>query len=555
MHAKLISLLAALAEPGDRTAAARAVAQALGAEDLMVLIQDTEADVYLPALGLRKTLPGGAAWRQLLTMLRGPGVHRAQVPGLHHEALMPAVACSSEKSSAVLLGGQVSDEDARLLSSLLPLLTTNLRTQHALAVAVGELSAARHELKQSASLMKSLDEARTQVDQTLVQVDAQARSLERARARAEEATLAKDRFMAMLGHELRNPLAPIVTALDLLRHRGLWSHEHDIMHRQVGHLMRLVNDLLDMSRITGGKLVLQLQSVELGAVVARALEMTSPLLEQRRHHVDVVLPEGDLCVSGDPARLAQVFSNLLTNAAKYSDPGTKITLAARRDADMATVEVTDQGIGIDPDMLEEVFGLFEQQGRGLDRAQGGLGLGLTIVRTLVTQHGGRVRAYSDGHGRGSRFVVQLPLLRMDSCKPVVEEAKPPNTPVMQGNVLLVDDNADAVATLAMALRMVGFDVRTAGDGVTALRLLSDFHPDVALLDIGLPVMDGYELARRVRKRYGDARLVALTGYGQRSDRLRATESGFDAHLVKPVDFADVLKTLSHLLGQRAVPSS
>lgn len=548
---ELTTLLADLAVPGDRTLPARRLAGALGAEDMMVLIQDTDTDVYLPSLGLRKTLPGGPQWRALLAKLRTPGIHRAQVPAFNGPEVTNAVACSSEGASAVLLGGHVDDEDAELVRALLPLLAFSLRTEQSLAVAVGELSAARFELKQSASLMQALDEARAEVDRTLVKVDAQARSLQQARTQAEEATLAKDRFMAMLGHELRNPLSPIVTALELLRHRGVWSPEHDIMQRQVGQLMRLVNDLLDISRITGGKLVLQLEPVDLAEVIGRALEMTRPLLDQRRHALDIVVPDHGLCVSGDMGRLAQVFSNLLNNASKYSDPGSQITVTARRDGNTGIVEIADHGIGIDPDLLESVFGLFEQQGRGMDRAQGGLGLGLTIVRNLVMQHGGNVHAHSDGRGLGSRFVVELPLLGTEVCEPAHEEVAVQDAPDMHGNILLVDDNIDAAATLAMALRLVGFDVRTAGDGMTALALVGDFRPDVALLDIGLPVMDGYELARQLRVRCGSAvGLVALTGYGQRSDRERAEACGFDAHLVKPVDFADVLTTLTHMLNLR-----
>lgn len=545
----LTTLLADLAVPGDRSIPARRVAAALGAEDLMVLLRDAETDVYLPSLGLRKTLPGGPQWRALLADLRHPGIHRAQVPAFDAPVEKAAVACSIEGASAVLLGGRVRDKDAKLVRALLPMLAFSLRTEKSLAIAVGELTAARFELQQSASLMQALDEARAEVDRTLVKVDAQARSLQHARAQAEEATLAKDRFMAMLGHELRNPLSPIVTALELLRHRGVWSPEHDIMQRQVAQLMRLVDDLLDVSRITGGKLELKLGPLDIADVIGRALEMTKPLFNQRRHRLEVVLPESGLWVSGDAGRLAQVFSNLLTNACKYSDPGTQITVTARRVENTCVVQFADQGIGIDPDMLETVFDLFEQQGRGLDRAQGGLGLGLAIVRNLVLQHGGKVHAHSDGRGLGSRFVVELPLLSTEARETAHDEPALSIPPDMHGNILLVDDNSDAAATLAMALRLVGFDVRTAGDGLAALGLLDDFEPDVALLDIGLPVMDGYELAGKLRERCGRTiRLVALTGYGQPADRLRAETSGFDAHLVKPVDFTDVLTTLTHMLG-------
>ena len=550
-----IASVAALAEVEGRAAAARQLAAALGAQDLLVLSHDPEAAAFLPVLGLRKTLPGGERWRAFLAMLAQPGVHRGEVTAADGDAIVAAVACAGDEAAIVLLGGEVGDDDAGRLCAVLPLLAVTLRTQQALAVSAGELAAARYELKQSASLMRALDDARSQVDRTLIKLDAQARSLQEARLRAEEATLAKDRFMAMLGHELRNPIAPIVTALELLRHRGLWSPEHDIMQRQVGHLMRLVNDLLDVARITGGKLVLEREPVELATVIGRALEMSGPLLDQRRHQVHVDVADTGLCVFGDVGRLAQVFANLLTNASKYSDPGTPITIGARHDGALATIEVIDQGMGIDPGMLEGVFTLFEQQGRGIDRAQGGLGLGLAIVRNLVAEHGGRVHAHSDGVGRGSRFVVDLPLATGERCMPTAVASVAMDTAGGGGRVMLVDDNADAAATLAMALRMVGYDVRTAGDGLAALRIAGEFHPDAALLDIGLPVMDGYELATRLRERCGDAtRLIALTGYGQRSDRLRAHQAGFEAHLVKPVEFGEVHRTLEQLLRRPVAPS-
>lgn len=555
MHAdEFIALVTALAEVEGRAAAARRLALALGARELLVLSHDLEADVFLPVLGLRKTLPGGPQWRRFMAMLATPGTHLGEVPALGGDGTVTAVACVGERAALVLLGGRVADEDVRLLGSVLPLLAVTLGAQQAHAVAAGELESARYELRQSASLMKSLDEARMQVDRTLVELDAQARSLHEARLRAEDATLAKDRFMAMLGHELRNPIAPIVTALELLRHRGLWSPEHDIMQRQVAQLLRLVNDLLDISRITGGKLVLEREPVEVASVIDRALEMTAPLLDQRRHQVHIEVADSGLCLLGDVGRLAQVFSNLLTNAAKYSDPGTPITIVAQRDGDIARVAISDHGIGIDPGMLESVFELFEQQGRGIDRAQGGLGLGLAIVRNLVAEHGGSVRAQSDGVGRGSRFVVELPLASAGVGAAVEHRRATDAVATAEGRILLVDDNTDAASTLAMALRMVGFDVRTAGDGMTALRIAGEFQPDAAVLDIGLPVMDGYELARQLRECRGDAiRLVALTGYGQRSDRLRATQAGFEAHLVKPVDFVQVHRTLDSLLGIAAAP--
>ena len=328
------------------------------------------------------------------------------------------------------------------------------------------------------------------MDRTLTELDAQARSLDDARARAEDATRAKDQFMAMLGHELRNPLAPIVTALELLRRRGVWSQEHEIMQRQVGHMLRLVEDLLDVSRITSGKLALHSESLELATVLTIAIETARPFLDQRQQELRIDVAKAGLGGSADAARLAQVFANLLTNASKYSDPGTCVTVTARRTGDLVTVEVADQGMGIDPCMLEAVFVQFEQQGRGIDRAQGGLGLGLAIVRSLVALHGGRVRAHSAGIGRGSRFVVELPFAPAVDSDAV---PRPPSVavtgPADSARILLVDDNADAVGTLAVAFELMGFSVGIASDGGAALQCARRFQPAVAVLDIGLPGMD------------------------------------------------------------------
>ncbi|MBA2239295.1 MAG: response regulator [Lysobacter sp.] len=548
-HIDLQGLIATLVDADDRVASTRGVAAALGVDEVIVLSRDPGTDAYLPVPGSRKTLPGGTQWRRLLSGLGKSALQRAMLPTSKKREPVGAIAISNQDIAIVLLGGDVEDALAARLCSMLPLLSAVLRSQQALAIAQGELAASRYELKQSAALMKSLDDTRRQHDRTLIELDVQAQSLSTARARAEQATLAKDRFLAMLGHELRNPLSPIVTALELIRHRGLWSPEHEIMHRQVRHLLRLVDDLLDISRITGDKLVLAREHLELATVVELALEMSSPLLVQRRHSVDTRVPPSGLCVFGDPARLAQVFSNLITNAAKYSNPGSPITITARRCDDVVRVEVVDRGIGIDPQMLEGIFEMFQQQERGLDRSQGGLGLGLAIVRNLVVQHGGHVEALSEGHGQGSCFVVELPI----EAAPVrhiasgdIEAPAPGHTPAA---VLVVDDNADAASTLASVLRYAGFAVRTAGDGLSALRMAAEFRPDAALLDIGLPVMDGYELARRLRAEYGSGiRLVAITGYGRESDRLLAEAAGFDAHLVKPVDLAMLDRLLADLVG-------
>ena len=367
-----------------------------------------------------------------------------------------------------------------------------------------------------------------------------------ARAEADRASRAKDEFLAMLGHELRNPLAPIQTALHLMRLRGDASAERErtVIQRQVDHLTRLVDDLLDVSRIARGKVELKRERVEMASVVAKAIETVSPLLEQRRHVLNVDVPRTGLTTDGDPVRLAQVVSNLLTNAAKYTESGGRISIGVRRDGDDVVLRVRDSGVGIPADLLPRLFDLFVQGTQSLDRSQGGLGIGLTIVRSLVSLHGGSVAAYSDGLGRGSEFEVRLPLAASDAV--AVRPGHADGAVVLPApaglTVLVVDDNADAAEMLAAALAIAGHQPRIAHDAPAALRLCQEFKPAVALLDIGLPVMDGYELGQRLRRIPGleRLRLIAVTGYGQESDRRQSRAAGFEHHLVKPVTL-DVLE--------------
>ncbi|HEY5946094.1 MAG TPA: GAF domain-containing protein [Kofleriaceae bacterium] len=354
----------------------------------------------------------------------------------------------------------------------------------------------------------------------------------------------KDEFLAMLGHELRNPLAPIMTALELMRVRNEQGgqRERDIIERQTRHLVRLVDDLLDLSRITRGKIELRKYRVDLGIAIAQAVEMASPLLEQRSHHVSIAAPRNLVYVDGDEFRLAQVFQNLLTNSAKYTPSGGSITVRLTTGDDHASVEIEDNGVGIAADVLPTIFDPFVQGAQKLDRSQGGLGIGLTLVRSLTELHGGHVDAHSGGPGRGSRFTVQLPL-SLGTLRDT-QRTGPGMAPIhgLKRRVLLVDDNRDAAEMLAELLRAAGHEVVVAFDGPSALGTLPAFTPDVALLDIGLPVMDGYDLARKLRDALPSAvpRLVAITGYGQEHDHLRSRQAGFDAHLVKPVQAAQVL---------------
>jgi signal transduction histidine kinase/ActR/RegA family two-component response regulator len=361
-----------------------------------------------------------------------------------------------------------------------------------------------------------------------------------------EANRSKDEFLAMLGHELRNPLSPIVTALQLLKLRGdgQYGKALAIVERQVQYLIRLVDDLLDVSRITRGAIQIKKRLLRLQDVVAQGVEIAMPLVEQRRHHLDVHLPP-ELRLNGDEGRLAQVVSNLITNAAKYTDPGGCITIEARRQGGELVLTVRDTGIGISAELLPHVFDMFTQERQAADRSRGGLGIGLTIVRNLVELHGGSVQAESKGLGKGSEFTVRLPVA---SEEPAAVDYSSAANPVIgaRQRILVVDDNEDALELLAEVLRNAGHLVTTAKDGPTALKIMKTFDADVAILDIGLPVMDGYELAGRLRAELGKElpRLIALTGYGQDSDRARARQAGFAEHLTKPVDGGRLLGALA-----------
>jgi len=381
---------------------------------------------------------------------------------------------------------------------------------------------------------------------------------ERLLAELEAASRAKDEFLAMLGHELRNPLSPIVTALHLMKIRGDGStaREQAVIERQLEHLTRLVDDLLDVSRITRGKVELRKERVELADTVMKAVEMASPLLAQRSHRLDIDVPRKGFLLEADPVRLAQVVSNLLTNAARYTPAGGRVWVQAHREGGDAVIRVRDNGIGISPEMLPQLFDLFFQGHRGIERKEGGLGLGLALVKTLVGLHGGSVHVTSEGHGKGSEFTVRLPALppaATDGAAAV--DAAPAAAPVAHGlRVLIVDDNTDAADLLGRWLSEAGHAVKVMHDPTHALDVAeADFRPDVALLDIGLPVMDGYELAVQLRRRMGPVpcRLIALSGYGQEADRLRSEQAGFDQHLVKPINPQSLLRLLDGAHGRGA----
>ncbi|HSH91620.1 MAG TPA: ATP-binding protein [Ramlibacter sp.] len=364
---------------------------------------------------------------------------------------------------------------------------------------------------------------------------------------AEEANRSKDQFLAMLGHELRNPLAPISTAVQLMAMKGdeKTAPERRIIERQLGHVTRLVDDLLDISRITSGRLQIRHEPVRIGQALAQVVELIRPSLYQRSLSLQLEPGVDDAWVAGDEVRLSQVFSNLLVNAIKFTPAGGSIVVKAAVEGEQLRVEVTDTGIGISPAELERVFDLFYQAPQNSDRAQGGLGLGLPIVKSLVEMHGGSVEAASDGHGRGSSLIVWLPLCAAPAA---AEEATPPAVAHGAGRILVVDDNEDAADTCATLLEMSGYTVRVAYSPKAAMEALREFKADVAILDIGLPGMSGYELAARIREEpiAFRGRLVALTGYGQAADMAASRGAGFDAHLTKPVGPTELLELVERL---------
>ncbi len=520
----------ALASEAGREQAAQALANVIGAKHLLLLVKDPELGVLLPAPGMRKTQVAGPSWRTFLQRC----LHKVRLEGnVEFEGRdWHANACVEGDCAFVLLCDTPCPFPHDLLGSL-PLLAAVLCAQQALGIGNANAAEARDAAARAHQLATALDTAR-----------ASAAELNR-QLRLEHQQ--KDEFLAMLAHELRNPLAPIITAIEVLKR----TDPHDanrrdrqlaVIGRQMQQVTHLVDDLLDISRVSRGLIELRREVLSIQEVVAAAVEASRPLIDSRRHNFRLACAVEGLHVSGDRVRLTQVFSNLLNNAAKYTDPGGELVVYVDGAAGQVEVRVCDNGPGIPQEMLKAVFDLFTQVPGSLDRAPGGLGIGLTLVRTLIELHGGRVEARSEGVGRGSEFVVELPLVEGERPAAVGNEAPSGASSVTE--ILVVDDNVDAAETLAEVLRLMGARVSVAYDGAQALALgTRDPHPELVFLDIGLPGMDGYETAREWRQRFGSkARLFALTGYGSANDRRRSAQAGFDGHLVKPVT-VELIETL------------
>lgn len=543
-------LLVGLAWRSDRAEAASLLATRLGVGQLLVFVRDPDVDAMLAAPGMAQTLHGGPAWRAFLKRCATPGRQEAVVD-LPADVQHPALALVWGDIALVMVGGVPDSARLAAIEPLLPMLGVALGCEQQVVVAEAEAMEAKIAAGHANVLAKALEASRAEGAALNVRLRDEHRR--------------KDDFLAMLAHELRNPLSPLVTAVELLRRHGgdtrLVDRQLGAMARQVDQLSRLVEDLLDVSRISHGRISLRRQMLMLGDVIDHALESSRLLIDVRHHRVTLEGLDQPLLVDADRVRLTQVFANLINNAAKYSNPGSVITISVRREGEHAAVRVADNGMGISAATLPRVFDLFEQSPVTRGRAQGGLGIGLTLVKSLVGLHGGAVEAQSPGPGQGSTFTVRLPLASQQA--PSGPQAPPGAESGTIGrdagsgaaedvlSILVVDDNRDAADSMAEILRMLGHHAEVAHSALEALQVAEGFDADLLMLDIGLPEIDGYELARRLRRLgHRHAWFVALTGYGSEDDKRRSVEAGFDEHVVKPVKLESLRKIVARAVAQR-----
>ncbi len=520
-----------------------AVESAATAEAGMTRIRGGGVDLVV----LDQRLPDGLSGLELYERIKAAGFD------------VPAILATGFGDEATLVGAiraGVRDfvpKTADYLNFLPPAVTRVLQQVAVERELVESRARAREALVRQKELEAEIAErerAQHERDRLFQELQNEVEQRKRAEEALREADRRKDEFLAMLAHELRNPLAPIRNALEVMKQSDAapeaLRQTREMMERQVQVMARLVEDLLDVSRITRGKVELRKGLVDLRAVVDRAVETARPLIEARGHEFTMDLPPESLPVEGDAVRLAQVIANLLNNAAKYTEPGGRIRLSAGREGGEIVLRVRDTGVGIAPDVLPHVFDLFVQEAHPSNLSQGGLGIGLTLVKRLVEMHGGRVEAHSEGAGKGSEFVVRLPAA--EATPPGPEPGPTTGGSAAGRRILVVDDNADSADSLAELLQFWGHEVRTAHSGAEALDAARDFRPDAVLLDLGMPDMNGYEAARLLRDRAGlnGTAFIALTGYGQDAERRRSAEAGFQAHLVKPVDPEELRKLLAGL---------
>ncbi len=530
-----------LARVAERPAASRELASALGVDAVLVLVCDAELGVLLPALGFQQTLRGGPQWRAFEKELTASSEHRAIAASpLTGESASLVAHVTADRTALVLIGGAPETAVLDEVLAVLPLLSELFRSEQAAHRAEGDAVVARDAGRHAHELAQALELARVDVQKAL-------RETAQLNERLRETDRRKDEFLAMLGHELRNPMAAISSALGIMHLRNddpaTVDRARVIIERQAQQLGRLVDDLLDVARFTQGKIALRVAPVDVREIAQRAIDTTTPLIAEKGHTLHVSRGDGPVWVMADATRLEQMITNLLTNAAKYTDPDGRVALEIAADKDDVIVRVTDSGIGIPPAMIENVFEPFVQIGPTLERSHGGMGIGLTLVKRLALLHGGRVEVESV-LGQGSTFTIAIPALLghigADATAPV---SSPPKA---RRRVLVVDDNTDSAEMVGELVTAWGHDVMLAADGLSGVELATKFLPDVVVLDIGLPGLDGYEVARRLRAMPATTHslIVAVSGYGRPEDRRKTAAAGFDAHLTKPVDLVALEKLLA-----------
>lgn len=571
---ELIAIFTKLQFPESRLSGTKHLATYAGAESTAVFGKDCEVDVFLPALGMPQTLRSGIKWTVFLNQCAQSGIHAATVPRQDgSETVAIGLADTSRNAVIVFLGCKEIDHPIqREILALLPLLGAKLVAERSALAAEGRATAARHASQVASELTTILDANRRELQTAWHSAEAEIKARRGVEEKLRDADRRKDEFLAMLGHELRNPLAPIGAAAQLLRTARLDEERvrkaSDVIIRQVEHMTGLVNDLLDVSRVTRGLATIEKTPIEIRTIVTDALEQVAPLIHARRHHLTLELAPGAAIVDVDRKRLVQVIANVLNNAAKYTPEDGRICLRTEVQGASVLIEVTDNGIGMTSGLTSRVFDLFTQAHATPDRNSGGLGLGLALVKSLVELHGGSVAASSNGLGQGSRFVMHLPRapnsVASDTSTGVTSTSDtstlvtstlvtstllPAETAL---KILVVDDNVDAAETIAMLLEASGNEVYVEHGAKSALERTAKEKPDVCLLDIGLPEMDGNELARRIRKLPGMATvvLIALTGYGQEDDQANTRAAGFNHHFVKPVDTAKLNLVLERVTSMQ-----
>lgn len=552
---ELVTIFNLLQSPETRSEGAVRLAQYSGAKQVLIFGKDQEVAQFLPAAGMPQTLREGARWQVFLKSCEQQ--HRTTLPDpVCADREIEAYGVADPRAHAILvfLGNAPKLDVVNEISVLLPSLGAMLVLECRMLAADGHAQAAREASRLAGTLNEALDINRRELQTAYHKLEQELNSRRAAEQKLLDADRRKDEFLAMLAHELRNPLAPIAMAAQLLKigpsSPARLTQTCNVIDRQIAHMTRLLDDLLDVSRVTGGMVTLAQELVDFRAIVGEALEQARPLIHLREHRLSVALPEQKVWVRGDATRLVQIVTNLLNNAAKYTMPSGDIGVQLEVRHDEVFFTVRDTGIGIDSALLPHVFDIFIQGERSSDRTLGGLGLGLALVKSLVDRHGGKVLASSDGNGKGSQFEVTLPCVRFAE----IESEPPPassSAPAVALSILIVDDNEDAAATLAMYLEAHGHEVRTAFDAASALKVALHTSPRVLVLDIGLPDMDGCVLAAKLRAlpETRESILIALTGYGHVEDRERTNAAGFDHHLTKPVVASQLTQLLETATSQ------